>query len=152
MEFRQAEKTHIPFPNTIFDALVSEFIVFPTPIPTEIGQPEIARVLKSDGMMVLTDVIVTKPIPEGVRADFQAIGLDYLCEGTQDDFRRWMEEAGLIDTEIVDLTSIVRRVWEQRRETIPMAEERKGYAYLLEDPNFGLGEAIFYIYVRGKKP
>jgi len=152
VEFRRAEKTHIPFPNDTFDALVSEFVVFPTPVPTEIGQPEMARVLKSGGMMVLTDVIVTKPIPEDVRADFQAIGLDYLCECTQDDFRRWMEEAGLIDVEIVDLTSIVRRVWEQRRKTIPMAEERKGYVYLLEDQNFGLGEAIFYIYVRGKKP
>jgi len=54
--------------------------------------------------------------------------------------------------EIVDLTSIVRRVWEQRRQTIPPLEERKGYNYLLDDPNFELGEAIFYIDVRGKKP
>jgi SAM-dependent methyltransferase len=152
VEFRQAEKTHIPFPSASFDALVSEFIIFPTPVPTEIGQPEMARVLKSGGMMVLTDVIVTNPIPEDMRADFQAIGLDYLCEGTQDDFRRWMEETGLISVEIVDLTSTVRRVWELRRRTIPMAEEHKGYVYLLDDPNFGLGEAIFYIYVCGKKP
>jgi len=152
VEFRQAEKTHIPFPNETFDALVSEFVVFPTPAPTEIGQPEMARVLNSGGMMVLTDVIVTKPIPEDMRADFRVIGLDYLCEGTQDDFRRWMEEAGLIDVEIVDLTSIVRRVWEHRRKTMPMVEERKCYTHLLEDPNFGLGEAIFYIHVRGKKP
>jgi SAM-dependent methyltransferase len=151
VEFRQAERTHIPFSSASFDALVSEFIIFPTPVPTEIGQPEMARVLKSGGMMVLTDVIVTKSIPEDMRADFQAIGLDYLCEGTQDDFRRWMEEAGLISVEIVDLTSTVRRVWEQRRKTVPV-EEHKGYIHLLEDPNFGLGEAIFYIYVRGKKP
>jgi len=48
-----------------------------------------ARVLKSGGIMALTDVIVTKPIPEDVRADFQAIGLDYLGEGTQEHFRRW---------------------------------------------------------------
>ncbi len=143
VDFRQAEKTRIPFPDDTFDALVSEFIVFPTPVPTEIGHPEMARVLKSDGVMVLTDVIVTKPIPQEVRAELQAIGLDYLCEGTQDDFRQWMEEAGLIDVEVVDLTPVVRRVWEQRRRTVPMAEERKGYAYLLDDPNFGLGEAIF---------
>jgi SAM-dependent methyltransferase len=152
VEFRQAEKTCIPFPNDTFDALVSEFIVFPTLAPTEIGQPEMARVLKSGGMMVLTDVIVAKPIPHDVRADLQAIGLDYLCEGTQDEFRRWMEEAGLIDIEVVDLTSTVRRVWEQRRRTLPPLEEHRGYGYLLDDPNFGLGEAIFYIYVRGKKP
>jgi predicted O-methyltransferase YrrM len=152
VEFGQAEKTHIPFPDNTFDALVSEFIVFPTHAPTEIGQPEMARVLKPGGLMVLTDVILTKPIPPDVRADFQAIGLDYLCEATQDDFRCWMKEAGLMDVEIMDLTTIVRRVWEQRRSTIPMAEEHKGYVYLLDDPNFGLGRAVFYIYVRGKKP
>jgi SAM-dependent methyltransferase len=152
VNFRQAEKTRIPFPDDTFDALVSEFVVFPTSAPTEIGQLEMARVLKSDGIMVLTDVIVTKTIPEDVRAEFQAIGLDYLCEGTQDDFRRWMDEAGLMDIEVVDLTSTVRQIWKQRRRTIPMTEECKGYACLLDDPHFRLGEAIFYVYVRGKKP
>ncbi len=152
VEFRQAEKTRIPLPDEAFDALVSEFVVFPTPTPTEIGQPEMARVLKSGGVMVLTDVIVTKPIPQDVRAEFQAIGLDYLCEGTQDDFRRWMGEAGLTDVEVLDLTPIVRQVWEQRRKSTSIAKGHKGFAYLLDDPNFGLGEAIFYIYVRGKKP
>jgi hypothetical protein len=63
-----------------------------------------------------------------------------------------MKEADLMDVEMMDLTTIVRRVWEQRRSTIPMAEEHKGYVYLLDDPNFGLGRAVFYIYVRGKKP
>lgn len=152
VEFRQAEKTFLPLPDDTFDALVSEFIVFPTPAPTEIGQPEMRRVLKSGGRILLTDVIVTKAIPQDVRADFQAIGLDYLCVGTQDDFRRWMEETGLIGVEVVDLTPTVRQVWEQRRRTIPMTEKRRGYAYLLDDPDFRLGEAIFYIYVRGKKP
>ncbi len=150
VNFRQAERTCIPFPDHTFDALVSEFIVFPTPAPTEIGQPEMARVIKSGGVMILTDVIVTKPIPQDVRTELQAIGLDYLCEGTQDDFYRWMEEAGLTDVEVLDLTPIVRQVWEQRRKSI--STTLRGFACLLDEPNFKLGEAIFYIYVRGKKP
>ncbi len=152
VEFYQAERTHILFPDSTFDALVSEFIVFPTPSPTEIGQPEMARVLKSGGIMALTDVIVVKPLPQDVRTELQNIGLDYLCEGTQDDFLRWMEEAGLVETEVVDLTPGVRRVWEKRRQSISRAEEPKGFTYLLDDSNFRLGDAIFYIYVRGKKP
>ena len=152
VEFRRAEKTYLPLPDNTLDALVSEFIVFPTPVPTEIGQPEMARVLKSGGMIVLTDVIVTKSIPQSVRVEFQVIGLDYLCEGTQEEFRHWMEEAGLIDVEVADLTSTVCQVWDQRRRTIPITEKPRDYAYLLDDPNFRLGEAIFYIYVHGKKP
>lgn len=152
VEFHQAEKTHISFPDGTFDALVSEFIVFPTPSPTEIGQPEMARVLKSGGVMALTDVIVVKPLPQVMRTEFREIGLEYLCEATQDNFLCWMEEAGLMETELADLTPVVRRVWEKRRQSVSTAEEPKGFKYLLDDPNFGLGAAIFYIYVRGKKP
>lgn len=149
IDFRPAEKTRIPFPDSTFDALVSEFVVFPTPTPTEIGQPEMARVIKPGGVMVLTDVIVTKPIPQEVRAGLQVIGLDYLCEGTQDDFLRWMEEADLTEVEVLDFTPVVRQVWEKRRES--MSTTLEGFTYLLDDPNFKLGEAIFYIYARGKK-
>ena len=148
VEFHQAEKTRIPFPDSTFDALVSEFIVFPTPSPTEIGQPEMARVLKSGGIMALTDVIVVKPLAQDVRTELQNIGLDYLCEATQDDFLHWMEEAGLVEIEVVDLSPVVRRVWEKRRQSI--SKEPKGFTYLLDD--FRLGDTIFYIYVRGKKP
>lgn len=104
VEFRKAEKNRIPLPDEIFDTVVSEFIVYPTPVPTEIGQQEMARVLKPGGRMVLTDVIVTKPIPRESRAEMRAIGLHYLCDGTQDDFRDWMEDAGLVDIEIIDFT------------------------------------------------
>jgi SAM-dependent methyltransferase len=151
VEFRKAEKEHIPLPDETFDALVSEFIIFPTPVPTEIGQPEMARVLKPGGKMVLTDVVVTKPVPQELRAELQAIGLDYLCEGTQDDFQDWMEEAGLTDVEVIDFTPVVRKIWEQRRDRDTLPERRRGYSLLLKDPEFRLGEAIFYIYVRGKK-
>ena len=63
VEFLPAEKDHLPMLDSSFDALVSEFIVYPTSSPTEIGQTEMARVLAPGGKMVLTDVIVTKPLP-----------------------------------------------------------------------------------------
>lgn len=34
-----------PFPDESFDALMGEFFVFPTPTPTGIGQPGMARAL-----------------------------------------------------------------------------------------------------------
>jgi SAM-dependent methyltransferase len=116
VSFQKAEISRIPLPDESFDALVSEFIVFPTPAPTQIGQPEMARVLKPGGRMVITDVIVTQPVSPEVRQELNAIGLDYLCEGTADDFRTWMQEAGLTGIEVLDLTSVVKGVWEQRRK------------------------------------
>lgn len=152
VEFDSAEKWHIPSESEQFDALVSEFILFPTPMPTEIGQPEMARVLKPGGKMLLTDVIAVKPLPGDLRAELESIGLDYLCQGCEDDFRRWMEKAGLINVEITDLTPIVRAAWQQRQASDPSTEHQKGYSLLLNHPEFGLGMGIFYIYIRGEKP
>lgn len=151
VEFQAAEKRRIPLPDEKFDAVVSEFIVFPTSRPTEIGQPEMARVLKAGGIMGLTDVIIRKPYPQEVRDALREIGLDYLCEATQEEFRTWMEEAGLRDVEVVDFTPVVKAVWGQRRAGDDQAENRKGYWYLLGDNEYGLGRGLFYIHVRGKK-
>lgn len=151
VEFHKADRYKIPFPDGQFDALVSEFVLFPAPVITEIGQPEMARVLKPGGKMVLTDVIMAKSLPDDVRSELQAIGLDYLCEATQEEFREWMEGAGLVDIEVLDFTPLVRQVWQGRRAYDPTPERQQGYNLLLEDPEFQLGEAIFYIYVRGMK-
>ena len=152
VEFLPAEKDHIPLPDASFDALVSEFIVYPTTSPTEIGQPEMARVLTPGGRMILTDLIVTEPLLPQIRNEIAAIGMDYLCEATQDDFRCWMTAAGLINVEVLDLTSTVRAVWEYRRSVDLAASHQFGYSYLLEDQQYRLGKALFYTYVRGDKP
>jgi SAM-dependent methyltransferase len=151
IEFHKAQKTRIPYPNESFHALVSEFIVFPTTLPTEIGQPEMTRVLTPGGKMVLTDVIVTRPVPQDLRTQLQNVGLDYLCEATKDDFPNWMDDAGLTHVEVIDFTPVVKKIWEQRQENAQSPAQRSAYRLLLDDREFRLGKAIFYIYVRGKK-
>lgn len=152
IEFRAGDKTRLPTDDNRFDALISEYVIFPTPAPTEIGQPEMARVLKPGGKMLITDVITTKPLALDIRAELDRIGLDYLCEGTADDFRSWMEDAGLIDIEIKDLTPVVKRVWEHRRKQDPAQDHRKGYSLLFEDSLTRLGDGLYYIFARGTKP
>ncbi len=152
VEFLPAEKQQIPQPDASFDGLISEFIVYPTITPTEINQPEMARVLKPGGIMILTDVIATRSLPGDVREALEFIGLDYLCAGTMDDFRHWMKEAGLVNVQVGDLSPTIRPVWESRRESDHSASHQQGYRYLLDDPRYSLGKAIYYIYVRGEKP
>jgi SAM-dependent methyltransferase len=142
VQFQKAEKHRLPFPDRTFDALVSEFIIYPAPLITEIGQPEMARVLRPGGKMILTDVIVTKPLGEETKDALKSIGLDYLCEGAQDDFRRWMEDAGLVNIETLYFTPLLRKVWERRREGDAAHGQEAGYFTLLEDPALQLGEAI----------
>lgn len=152
VEFLPAELKQIPMPDASYDSLVSEFIVYPTSTPTEIGQSEMGRVLKPGGKMILTDVIVVKSLPQPVRDELAMLGLDYLCEGTQEDFHHWMESAGLVNVTVIDLTPTLRKVWEDRRKADHAESHRRGYFFLLDDQSYGLGKAIFYIYVRGEKP
>ncbi len=152
VEFLPAEKQRISFPDANFDGLVSEFIVYPTSLPTEISQPEMARTLKPGGKLILTDVIVTRALPPDVREALEFIGLDYLCQGTTGDFRSWMADAGLVNVQVLDLTSTVRQVWESRRESDRAPSHHQGYSALLDDPRYCLGKAIFYIYARAEKP
>jgi len=152
VQFLPAEKQLVPLPDASFDGLVSEFIVYPTSTPTEIGQIEMARVLRPGGRMILTDVIVTIPLPQAVRQELTGIGLDYLCEATTDDFYSWMSAAGLVNVEVIDVTTTVRSMWENRRRGDKFNHNHPGYTDLLEDPLTSLGKAIFYIYVRGEKP
>jgi len=152
VEFCPTEKTWLPFHENAFDALVSEFIVFPSPRPTEIGQPEMARVLHPGGRMVITDVIAPRPVPAEMRAELRKIGLDYLCEATKADFRAWMEAAGLCDVVVKDLTAAVKAVWERRAATDTDEDHKKAYGLLLEESPVRLGEGLFYILVRGVKP
>jgi len=102
--------------------------------------------------MILTDVIVTRQLSLPVRAELERIGLTYLCEATEEDFRSWMAEAGLIEVTVTDLTSILRPVWEDRWDNDDGPSHQAGYEYLLENPQTSLGKAIQYIYVRGEKP
>ncbi len=151
VEFLPAEMGHIPKDDASYDSLVSEFIVYPTVSPIQISQREMARVLVPGGRLILTDVIATRPIPEEVCEELEIIGLDYLHEATQEDFRTWMSSAGLDNVEVMDLTPILLNVWEYRRSIDRASSHRAGYAYLLDNPSTCLGEAIFYIYVRGDK-
>src|SRR4030043_2394140 len=108
VEFLPAELDHIPMPDASFDALVSDFIVYPTSTPTQIGQPEMARMLAPGGRMILTDVILTTPLPTQIRQELTKMGLDYVCAATRADFWNWMTAAGFIEVQVLDMTPTVQ--------------------------------------------
>jgi hypothetical protein len=97
-------------------------------------------------------VLVTRSLPPPIRQQFAAIGLDYLCEGTIKDFQHWMSAAGLVNIQVQDLTPTFRKVWEDRWAADFSDTHEAGYTHLLEDRQFGLGRAIYYIYVHGEVP
>jgi ubiquinone/menaquinone biosynthesis C-methylase UbiE len=144
--FMKSPMTEIPFKDETFDAIISEFIIYPSPKPTNISQGEMARALKKGGLHLVTDVIVAGPLDDNMRAIYKAAGLEYYCEATIEDFIYWMTTAGFEDIVVEDLTLIVRRVWEDRR--------RKVGGEVIEpllDGELSLGRKLFYLYFKGKK-
>ena len=151
LEFKRAERARIPYPDASFDALVSEFIVHPSPAPTEIGQREMARVLRHGGRLVLTDVIAhPMPSPED-RLALRSIGLGYICDASVKDFEAWMSEAGLVDVRVDDVSEKVRPGWEGRRQSDRMSGRTAAYELLLGKGKHSLGKGIRYVLASGSK-
>lgn len=147
VRFAKPRIDRLAYPNGTFDALVSEFIVYPAGEITKIGQPEMARVLKPGGKIVQTEVIVTKEIDERIKNDLSEIGIKYICESSKDDFRKWMGKAGLENIEVEDISETVKPIWEKRYD-----EKKRGYQILLDHPELKIGEGIFYLFMKGEKP
>jgi ubiquinone/menaquinone biosynthesis C-methylase UbiE len=152
VEFYEAEFSQIPYPDASFDAIVSDFILFPTPSLTQIGQTEMARVLRPGGRLILTDVLLAMPIPHLLRNELHAIGMNYLCETSPEQMRDWIEAAGLIQTNEYDFTNLLQRIWRARRAADIYLRGSIGYSLLLDNPAYCLGCAIHYLYMSASKP
>lgn len=150
VRFRQLDSGSIPFPDRVFDSVVSEFVVFPTDKPRLITHQEMARVLRKGGMLVLTEAVATAPIPAKERGLLRKLGVGQLHEGTIGGLRGSIEDAGLVNLEIEDFTPSVRQVWEMRSK-LDDGRLSKGYGILLDHGPYSLGRGIQYLYIRGKR-
>lgn len=143
IDFKKASKDKILFPDKYFDALISEFIIYPSPQPTNIGQIEMARVLRDGGIVVLTDIIASEDDEL-----FEKLGITYYCKASIDDFRKWMEDAGFKDVVIDDISNIVKKAWEARLKSV---SDQKCKDTIVTFINNMLGVNLRYVYIRGIK-
>ncbi|NIQ06147.1 MAG: class I SAM-dependent methyltransferase [Candidatus Korarchaeota archaeon] len=146
VRFAKPKIDRLAYPNETFDAIVSEFIVYPATEITKIGQPEMARVLKRGGKIVQTEVIVKKEIDEDTKRALQEIGVEYVCESSKDNFRRWMSNAGFVNIKIDDISKMIRPIWKKRDDG-----EKKGYEILLDHPELKIGDGILYLFMSAEK-
>lgn len=151
IHFYESEFSHVPFPDASFDAVVSESILHPTPAATRISHAEMARVLRPGGRLLLTDLLLSRPIPHLLRNELHAIGINYLSEASLDELRCWLGDAGLVDLFATDLTHLFQRIWRSRRAADIYLRGGIGYSLLFDDPAYCLGCGIHYVYLHGVK-
>jgi SAM-dependent methyltransferase len=120
----------MPLPSGRFGGLVHDTILFPSRIPVKVDPSEIARVLKPGGVTVVAQL---------VRAQ------------TYRNFTSALDDVGLTEVYVDDLTPLVRPIWEARAAAETDPARRARYSVFL-DRECGLGGRFFYAYVRANKP
>lgn len=71
VEFRMGEIEHLPVADASVDVVISNCVINLSPDKPQVWR-EIARVLKPGGRVAVSDMVLLKPLPEGVRSAVEA--------------------------------------------------------------------------------
>jgi SAM-dependent methyltransferase len=72
VEFRLGEIEHLPVADSSVDVVISNCVINLSPDKQQVWR-EIARVLRPGGRVAVSDLALLKPLPDGVRADLEAL-------------------------------------------------------------------------------
>jgi ubiquinone/menaquinone biosynthesis C-methylase UbiE len=103
VEFRLGEIEHLPVPDSSVDAIISNCVIN---LSTDKGQvfKEAYRVLKPGGRVMVSDLVLNKPLPEAVRDSIQAYVGCLAGAVLKDDYLTYVKEAGFAEIRIVGET------------------------------------------------
>jgi len=108
IDFLAADAEQLPFANCSFDVIISE-CSFSLQIEKQRGAGEIARVLKTGGKFVLTDVMLKSNLSQELKTD-----LTFSCcfsgAETQAGYSQIFTEAGLEDIHFEDHSKAMKKV------------------------------------------
>lgn len=96
VEFRLGEIEHLPVADASVDVVVSNCVLNLSPDKPQVWR-EIARVLKPGGRVAVSDMVLLRPLPDGVRTAVEAWVGCIAGAALADDLRRMMAGAGLTD-------------------------------------------------------
>jgi len=104
VEFREGEIEHLPVDDASVDVVISNCVINLSPDKPQVFR-EIHRVLRPGGRMIVSDIVLNRPLPESARND---AGLYAACIAgalLRDDYVQAIREAGFADPEtLADVT------------------------------------------------
>ncbi len=100
VEFRLGEIEHLPVADASADAIISNCVINLSTDKPQVFR-EALRVLKAGGRLMVSDIVLLRPLPESVRGSVEAYAGCISGAMLKEDYLRAMTEAGFSEVELV---------------------------------------------------
>ena len=101
LEFRLGEIEHLPIADASVDAIISNCVVNLSPDKPRVFR-EALRVLKPGGRLVVSDLVLTRPLGDELRRNVDLYVGCVAGASQKDEYLELMREAGFLDVRIVE--------------------------------------------------
>lgn len=104
VEFRLGEIEHLPVADATIDLIISNCVINLSPDKPRVFR-EAWRVLRPGGRMVVSDLVLTRPLPESVKTSVEAYVGCVAGASQKEDYLRLIRESGFEAPEVLEQTS-----------------------------------------------
>ncbi len=101
IEFRLGEIEHLPVADSSVDVIISNCVINLSPDKPQVFR-ESLRVLRSGGRLVVSDLVLLRPLPPAVKASVEAYVGCVAGAALRDDYVQMVRDAGFSRVEIVE--------------------------------------------------
>ncbi len=105
VEFRLGKIEHLPLADQTVDVVLSNCVINLSPDKEQVFK-EAFRALKPGGRLMVSDIVLLKPLPGFIKASIEAYVACLAGAATREDYLRAIQAAGFSDVEIVEETSV----------------------------------------------
>jgi arsenite methyltransferase len=99
VEFRLGEIEHLPLADESVDVVLSNCVINLSPDKRQVLR-EAHRVLRPDGVLAISDMMVDGPLPEAIREALGSCGGGFSAPTSEDEYREALEAADFVDIQV----------------------------------------------------
>jgi len=104
VEFRQGDIEDLPVANDSVDVIISNCVINLSPNKKRVFQ-EGFRVLKPGGRLIVSDIVLLKELPEGIKNSAEAYGACISGASLKNEYLKFIREAGFKEVTVTNETS-----------------------------------------------